>query len=199
MCHQLRLPPRRMSGSCHRDESIGSRVKDTNSDTRTANATVRPNWKKKRPMMPFMNATGTNTAMIDIDVASTARPISSVPLRAASKWSSPCSRCRTMFSRTTMASSMSSPIASERAISVSMFSVMLRKYMTMNAEMTEMGSVRPVMTVDRQELRNRKTMNTVSRAPSTSVIWTSATASRMKFEVSRTIWISTPAGSSVRS
>ena len=36
----------------------------------------------------------------------------------------PCSRCRTMFSRTTIASSMSSPIASESAISVSMFSVM---------------------------------------------------------------------------
>ena len=32
-----------------------------------------------------------------------------------------------------------------------------------------------------------------------SVTWTSATASRMKFDVSRTIWISTPAGSSVRS
>ena len=36
-------------------------------------------------MIPFMNATGTNTAMIDIDVASTARPISAVPSRAASK------------------------------------------------------------------------------------------------------------------
>ena len=74
-----------MSGSCHRDDSIGSSVNDTNSDTSTANATVRPNWKKKRPMMPFMNATGTNTAMIDIDVASTARPISLVPSRAAVK------------------------------------------------------------------------------------------------------------------
>ena len=42
-------------------------------------------WKKKRPTIPFMNATGTKTAMIDIEVASTARPISSVPLRAASK------------------------------------------------------------------------------------------------------------------
>ena len=29
---------------------------------RTAKLTVRPNWKKKRPMIPFMNATGTNTA-----------------------------------------------------------------------------------------------------------------------------------------
>ena len=53
-----------------------------------------------------------------------------------------------MFSRTTIASSMSSPMASESAISVSMFSVMPRKYMTMNDEMTEIGSVRPVMIVE---------------------------------------------------
>ena len=92
-----------------------------------------------------------------------------------------------MFSRTTIASSMSSPMASESAISVSMFSVMPRKYMTMNDEMTEIGSVRPVMTVDRHEFRKRNTMATVSRPPSTSVSSTSATACRMKIDVSRTI------------
>ena len=74
-----------MSGSSQRDDSIGSSVNETNSDTMTANATVMPNWKKKRPMIPFMKATGTNTAMIDIEVASTARPISAVPSRAAVK------------------------------------------------------------------------------------------------------------------
>ena len=113
-----------MSGSCQRDESIGSRVKETNSETSTAKATVMPNWKKKRPMIPFMNATGTNTATIDKVVASTARPISAVPSRAAVKWSSPCSRWRTMFSRTTMASSISRPMASDSAIRVMTLRVM---------------------------------------------------------------------------
>ena len=36
-------------------------------------------------MTPFMNATGRNTAMIDIDVAITANPISLVPSAAAVK------------------------------------------------------------------------------------------------------------------
>ncbi len=42
-----------------------------------------PNWKKKRPMMPPMKATGRNTATMQKVVASTARPISLVPSMAA--------------------------------------------------------------------------------------------------------------------
>ena len=75
-----------------------------------------------------------------------------------------------MFSRTTIASSISSPIASDSAISVSVLIVMPRKYMTMNDEMTEIGSVRPVMTVDRHELRKRKTMTIVRKPPRISVL-----------------------------
>ncbi len=71
---------------------MGSRVKLTKRDAATAAATVIPNSKKKRPTMPPMKATGTNTAMIVKVVAMTARPISAVPSRAASKWSLP--RCR---------------------------------------------------------------------------------------------------------
>ena len=63
--------------------------------------------------------------------------------------------CRTMFSRTTMASSMSRPMDSESAISVIVFSVIPRKYMMMKEEMTEIGRVRPVMTVERQEFRKQ--------------------------------------------
>ena len=39
-----RLPCRWMEGSCQREESIGSRVKETNSETSTAKATLMPNW-----------------------------------------------------------------------------------------------------------------------------------------------------------
>ena len=82
-----------------------------------------PNWKKNRPTIPFMNATGMNTAITDMVVAKTAKPISEVPLRAAVKWSSPCSTWRTIFSRTTMASSMRIPMASDSAIRLIVFSV----------------------------------------------------------------------------
>ena len=54
-------------------------MNDTNSDTNTANATVMPNGKKNRPTIPFMKATGTNTAITEKVVASTAKPISEVP------------------------------------------------------------------------------------------------------------------------
>ena len=53
---------------------------------------------------------------------------------------------RTMFSRTTIASSISMPIASDRPISVSTFNVKPNMRIAMNAAMTEIGSVRPVMT-----------------------------------------------------
>ena len=70
-----------------------------------------------------MNATGMNTATMVKVVAMTARPISSVPSSAASTWSLPRWRWRTMFSRTTIASSISMPIASDRPMSVITFSV----------------------------------------------------------------------------
>ena len=60
-----------------------------------------------------------------------------------------------MFSRTTMASSISSPIASDSAISVIVLIVKPNIHITKNAEMMDTGSVRPVMTVERHEFRKR--------------------------------------------
>ena len=82
-----------------------------------------PNGKKNLPTMPFMKATGTNTAQIAKVVAITARPISSVPSRAAVWWSSPMPTWRTMFSRTTIASSISRPMHRLSAIIVMKLSV----------------------------------------------------------------------------
>ena len=110
-------------GSFQTLDSIGSSVKLTNRLTSTATTTVMPNGKKNLPTMPPMKATGTNTAQIAKVVASTARPISSVPSRAAVWWSLPMPMWRTMFSRTTMASSISSPMHSDSAIIVMKFSV----------------------------------------------------------------------------
>ena len=101
-----------------------------------------------------------------------------------------------MFSRTTMASSINMPIASDSPINVRTLSVNPNMRIAMNAAMTEIGSVRPVMTVDLHELRNRNTMKTVSSPPSTSVTCTSSIDSRMNVESSRTIWSVTPGGSS---
>ncbi len=117
-------------------------------------------------MMPLMKATGTNTARMAKVVAITARPISWVPSRAACMWLLPMLRWRTMFSRTTMASSMSNPMHSDRAIRVMKFRVKPNACSTMKVVITEIGRVRPVMMVERQECRNRNTISTVSSAPS---------------------------------
>jgi len=94
------------------------------------------------------------TAMIENVVAVTARPISAVPTREALMRSAPRSMCRTMFSRTTIASSMSTPIASESPRSVMKFSVKPAAHTAMNAAIAEVGRLRPVMSVERHELRN---------------------------------------------
>ena len=73
--------------------------------------------------MPGMKATGTNTATSEKVVASTARNTSFVPLLAASAGDSPFSRRWVMASRTTTASSMSRPMASDSASSVIWLSV----------------------------------------------------------------------------
>jgi hypothetical protein len=74
-----------------------------------------------------------------------------------------------MFSRTTMASSINKPMHRLKAIIVMKLSVKPKAYTAMKLEMTAIGSVRPVMTVLRQECRNRNTIAIVSSAPSTSV------------------------------
>lgn len=98
-------------------------------------------------------ATGTNTATMAKVVAATARPISAVPSRAAVTRSLPRSICRTMFSRTTMASSISTPIASDRPSRLMKFSEKPISHTAMKAASTEVGSDSAVISVERQLFR----------------------------------------------
>ena len=100
-----------------------------------------------------------------------------------------------MFSRTTMASSISRPTHSDSAISVIMLIVKPNMFMNRNVPISEIGSVRPVMTVERQELRNRNTISTVSSAPSISVRRTFSTDTRIGREPSAIGSSRTPGGS----
>ena len=56
-------------------------------------------------------------------------------------------------------------MASDRAIKVMTFRVIPIKFMTMKEEMTEIGRVKPVITVERQELRKQKTIRMVKIPP----------------------------------
>ena len=128
------------------------------------------------PANPFMKPTGTNTTTIAAVVASTANPISRVPSRDAVTWSLPISTCRTMFSRTTMASSMRMPIASDSPSSDMVSSLKPNAHTAMKLASTETGNASPVITVERQLFRKTNTTSTVSSAPSSNVFCTSHTA-----------------------
>ena len=64
----------------------------------------------------------------------------------------------------------------------------------MNDASTDTGSARPVMTVERQELRNRNTTSTVSSAPSISASSTLRTECSTRSPALRTTSTCTPGG-----
>jgi hypothetical protein len=72
-------------------QSIGVSVRATKPETTTAPATAIPNSLNSRPVDPLRNASGVNTATSEMVVAMTAKPISRVPLTAASSGLSPSS------------------------------------------------------------------------------------------------------------
>ena len=63
--------------------SIGVSVRAQSSDRKTATPTVTPNWKKNRPMVPVIKATGRKIAMMDNVAAIAAKAISRAPRNAA--------------------------------------------------------------------------------------------------------------------
>ncbi len=179
-----------------RAESIGVSEKLTMSETKMAKAIVRPKLLRKRPMIPPMKATGRNTAMSDSVVARTARPMSRVARAAATKgFFFFSSMKREMFSRTTMASSMTIPTASASASSVMMLRVKSIAHISAKVPMMEMGMASAAMSVLRALPRKRSTTSAASTAPSTRCSFTASTLVRIEPESSRTTRSLEPSGS----
>jgi len=132
---------------------MGSSVKEIARLTRTEQATVSAKGLNHSPAPPGIKATGKNTAMMDMVVAVTASPISAVPSKAAVRRSAPRCMWRTMFSRTTMASSISTPMASDKPSKDMKLSVKPHSHTPINAAITDVGKLSPVIKVERQELR----------------------------------------------
>jgi|GEM_PF-6661841 len=68
------------------------------------------------------------------------------------------------------------------------------RYMNRNVPISAIGSVSPVITVERHEFRNRNTIRMVSAAPSNSVRLTFATETRIERELSRLTSTRMPGG-----
>ena len=121
--------------------------------TSTEQVTVSANGRNHSPEMPGIKATGMNTAIIENVVAATARPISAVPSSAAVRRSLPICMWRTIFSRTTMASSISTPIASDKPSRVMKFRVKPHSQTAIKAAITEVGRLNAVIRVERHEFK----------------------------------------------
>ena len=114
-----------------------------------------------------MKATGTKITTSDSVVAMTARPISAVASAAASFGVTPFSSTnRKMFSSTTIASSMTMPVASDSASIVMLFSVKPTIFMNVNVPMIEVGTASAAMSVTRRLRMKKKTTTLASRPPS---------------------------------
>jgi hypothetical protein len=96
---------------------VGVVVKEMTMEMRTAVERVTANSRKRRPMMPPIMRMGMKTAISEMLMEMTVNPISLAPCNAAASGSMPPSRCRVMFSMTTIASSTTNPVAITMAIS----------------------------------------------------------------------------------
>ncbi len=100
----------------------GITVSDTSSEASRATVTVIANGAKSWPTNPPTSAIGANTATVVRVDAVTAPATSRTPVMMACRFSSPYSRCRLMFSNTTIESSTTRPTAMVNAPRVSRLS-----------------------------------------------------------------------------
>src|SRR5579863_10304724 len=101
-------------------------------------------------MIPCMKATGRKMATMAVEVAIAAKMTSREPFKAASTIFSPFSWWRTMFSKTMMASSTTTPMERDKARRVKVFRVKPKKYMTMKVPKSEVGMAKKTLKVEDQ-------------------------------------------------
>ena len=109
--------------------------------------------------------TATSETLID----STVKPISRAPSSDASSGDRPASRCRMMFSITTMASSTTKPVAMVSAISDKLSRLYPARYIAPNVPINETGTATLGMNVARRSRRNTKTTR-ITRATEISSV-----------------------------
>ncbi len=145
---------------------------------------VTANWRKNCPVMPLMNAHGTNTAHSTRATATTGPVTSSIALRAASRGGKPWASQRSTFSTTTIASSTTMPIARTRPNREILFRLKPMAAMTAKVPTMATGTAISGISVARQLCKKRSTTIATSTTAIKSVLTTSTTDSRIKGVVS---------------
>ena len=139
---------------------MGTTVRATTMDMAMAAARITANSRNRRPTTPLIIRMGMKTAMSEMLIDRTVKPISSAPLRAACIGFMPFSMWRVMFSITTIASSTTNPVAMVSAISERLSRVYPSRYIAPNVAMMDTGTDTLGINVD-QALR-RKTNTTIT-------------------------------------
>ena len=137
----------------------------TTNEASRATTTVSANGRKKLPAMPVRNAIGRNTPTVVSVDEETAVMISRAPVYAATMGFSPSLTCRLMFSRTTIESSTTRPIATIIPPSVRMLSVMPCHQSTISATSSDSGIEIAATSVARALRRKTNMTSTAKTAP----------------------------------
>jgi hypothetical protein len=144
---------------------MGTTVIATTYDAAIDNTTAHDSAPNSDFATPNRNITGENTIMVVTVEASTASATSSLPSRAAAAGDLPSSRCRLMFSSTTIELSTSRPIASANPPRVMMLMVEPLISSPKAAAKIESGIDRKIATVELKLPRKMRITTEASTAP----------------------------------
>ena len=144
------------------EASAGDSVSEQKQEIAVATAMVTANCWKNCPEMPPMNAVGMNTAHSTSAIETSAPPTSSMVFSAASRRLMPCSRWRSTFSTTTMASSTTMPTASTSPNRVRLLIEKPSAAITAKVPTSDTGMAMIGMMAGRQPCRNTSTTMTTS-------------------------------------
>jgi hypothetical protein len=120
-----------------------------------------------------------NTAISDRLIDRTVNPTSRAPISAALNGATPSSMCRDTFSRTTIASSTTKPVAIVSAIRERLLRLKPHRYMMPKVAIRETGTATLGMSVARQLRRKMNTTSTTRQTATISVRSTSRNDARI--------------------
>ncbi len=162
-----------------REHIVGVTVSDTSADIATATLRVTANSRNRRPTIPPMRSTGTNTASSETVIDTIVKPICLAPSSAASRRPMPRSMPRMMFSVTTMASSTTNPVEMVSAISDRLSMLYPSSHMMPSVARRDSGIATVGTIVARGDRRKPKTTRMTSATLIASVFSTSKTEDRI--------------------
>src|ERR1700722_20380762 len=152
---------------------MGVTVTETTIDIAIETERTTANSRNRRPTTPLISRMGMNTAISEILMDKTVKPISAAPLRAAAIGFIPASMWRVIFSITTIASSTTNPVAIVSAINERLSSVYPIRDIAPKVAIIETGTDMLGIKVDQALRRKTNTTRTTSPIEMMTLRWAS--------------------------